>query len=334
MGCNPPEIWRGSPLIGDQPALLSVALTGATGFVGTHVLDLLLSRGHQVKALSRSTTPIDHPQLTWVSGSLQDRTALSELTAGVDVVIHIAGAIKAANRQQFFDDNVGGTENLLAAIENNPHKAPVKYIHLSSLAAREPALSPYGASKAEAEALVLSSANSLSSTILRPAAVYGPGDQETLFYFTAATAPVAAVPGSAKHRTSLIHVHDLASALVHLAEHEQPGETLLDIDDGKEDGYAVLDVLNMIAPNKRKWFNTLYLPLPLLLTIAWVGSLLARITGQLPILGTGKARELCHNDWVCHGTALDSASDWSPDIVAASGMPQTRQWYEEHHFLR
>jgi len=329
MGCNPPEIWCGPPLIGDRPAALSVALTGATGFVGGHVLNLLLARGHHVKALSRSARPVDHPHLTWISGSLQDKAALSTLTTDVDVVIHVAGAIKASNRQQFFDDNVGGTETLLAAIE----QGPIKYIHLSSLAAREPTLSSYGASKAEAETVVLSSSNPHNSTILRPAAVYGPGDKETLFYFEAATAPVAAVPGGARHRTSLIHVHDLASALVYLAENEQLESIVLNIDDGKEDGYAVLDVLNLIAPDKRKWFNTFYIPLPLLLVIAWLGAFFARLTGRLPILGSGKARELCHDDWVCHGPTLTSVSDWSADMSASMGMPQTRQWYEEHHFL-
>ena len=323
MGNNSPKIQRWQSLNKDPQALLSVALTGATGFVGSHVLQQLLDRGHIVKALTRSATPVSHPSLTWVSGDLQNKAALAELVANTDVVVHIAGVIEATDQQCFIEGNVEGTSNLLTAIEGENISPPHKYIHLSSLAAREPSLSPYGASKAEAEAMVLQRSTCDQNTILRAPAVYGPGDMETLAYFTAATASLGIVPGRASNRTSLIHVHDLSEAIIYLVEHQQPEETVLDVHDGTKNGFSVRDVLEIINPGRRRWFNTLYLGLPLLLTVAWLSSLLSK----------GKATYLSHPDWVCHGTSMASVTSWSASTNARTGMQQTRKWYEEQGFL-
>jgi nucleoside-diphosphate-sugar epimerase len=307
----------------DPQVRLSVALTGATGFVGSHVLKHLLDRGHAIKALTRSATPVTHPSLTWVSGDLQNETALAELVANTDVVVHIAGVIEAIDPQHFVEGNVEGTSNLLAAINGDATSPPHKFIHLSSLAAREPSLSAYGASKAEAETVVQQSSPCRQNTIVRAPAVYGPGDMETLAYFTAATATIGIVPGGASNRTSLIHVHDLAEAIAYLVEHEQPGETVLEVHDGVENGFSVRDVLEIINPGHRHSFNTIYLGLPLLLVIAGLSSLLSK----------GKARYLSHPDWVCHGVSMASVTGWSAKTNAHAGMQQTRKWYEEHGFL-
>jgi nucleoside-diphosphate-sugar epimerase len=315
-----------------QPVPHKIALTGATGFVGGHVLTSLLGRGHKVRALTRQKRPVEHDNLVWIDGNLEDGPALAELVDGADTVVHIAGTIKAADKTGFFTGNVEGTRNLLAAI--SPDKAQPRYIHLSSLAAREPSVSDYAASKAEAEQLVTDSPLSQGATILRPPAVYGPGDMETLFYFKAATSYFATVPGKAGYRTSMVHVQDLSAAIVFLTENARPDPVLLEVHDGQKDGYTIHGVMENVAPGRRTRFNTLYLPRWLLRLVGGTSAFISRIFTKQPMLTPGKANELSHPDWVCHGTSLAEASTWQPEITGEKGMRQTLQWYREHGFLR
>ena len=307
----------------------TIALTGATGFVGQHTLDLLLDRGHSVRALCRQAQHKMHPHLTWIDGSLQNQTALEQMVSGVDCVIHIAGTIKASSRASFFEGNEQGTANLVDAMSQT--EAPPHMVHLSSLAARDPHLSAYAASKRAAETVVQAYQGGSNAVILRPSAVYGPGDMETLFYFKSAVAAFAAVPGKGSHRTSLIHVQDLANALVALAEQNVRIAEPLSIDDGKEGGYAVEEVLDLISPDKRR--TTLYLPYAALWGIAAIGSLFAGLAGKTPMLTTGKARELCHDDWVCNRPSLNETGFWSPQIEGQRGLQQTLAWYEENSLV-
>lgn len=298
-----------------------VALTGATGFVGASVLDRLLSDGWEVTALARQGQPA-RPGVTWVSGHLTDEAALGTLVRDADAVVHVAGLIKARRRADFFEINETGTARLLAALEGRS----VKYVHLSSLAARAPSLSGYAASKAAAETLVRTS--TLDWTIIRPPAVYGPGDRETLAFFRAARSRRPFLPGRPGHRTSLIHVADLASAIA--AALALPGLTgkTAEAHDGAKGGYAFAEVLGLIT-GEAGWHRPLFVPSPLLQAVGGAILLASKLTGGVPMLTPGKARELTHADWVCRDTALVEAG-WRPTIPASRGLPETRAWYEAH----
>ncbi|MBI1181788.1 MAG: NAD-dependent epimerase/dehydratase family protein [Alphaproteobacteria bacterium] len=304
-----------------------VALTGATGFVGAHVLDRLLAAGCRVNALTRRPQPA-RPGVAWIAGDLDDPAALARLTDGADAVVHVAGLIKARRTREFFAVNEGGTRRVLDAIgERN-----IRYIHLSSISAREPQLSAYAASKAAAETAVLERSG-LDFTILRPPVVYGPGDRETLVFFRAARSRRALLPGSPRHRTSLIHVHDLAAAVVAaMAAPALSGRTA-DVHDGAPDGYAFPEVLSMIA-GRAAWHRPLFVPPAALGSVGaltWMASL---FTGGAPMLTPGKARELSFPDWVCHDRSLFEEAGWTPALPASIGLPATRAWYEENGYLR
>ncbi len=149
----------------------TIAITGATGFVGGHLIRAARERGYELRALTRGWRP---PQdgIDWVEGALDRPEALHKLARGADAVVHIAGLINAPDRAGFAAVNVAGT----AAMIDAARRAGVRrFVHISSLAAREPSLSDYGWSKAKAERLV--AASGLDWTILRPPAVYGPGDR-------------------------------------------------------------------------------------------------------------------------------------------------------------
>lgn len=299
-----------------------VALTGATGFVGTAVLEELLQQGFRVSALARRDQPA-RDGVTWIPGDLTDETALSTLVAGADAVIHVAGLIKARRRTEFFDINKGGTARLIAALDGRP----VRFIHLSSLAAREPALSGYAASKAAAEVLVRS-APALDWTILRPPAVYGPGDRETLIFFKAARERRPFLPGGTAHRTSLVHVADLAAALVAAIDLPGISARIAEVHDGEPKGYAIREVLAMID-GRPDFHHPIFLPGGLLQVVGGAIWLASTISGTVPMLTPGKARELTHVDWVCRDTVLADAG-WRAAIPAARGLPETRAWYEAH----
>src|SRR4051812_10263948 len=155
----------------------TLAVTGGTGFVGSHLLLLALEQGYDVRALTRGWKPPED-EIAWVDGALDRPEALLKLCTGADAVIHVAGVINAPNRAGFEAANVAGT----AAMIDAARKAGVKrFVHVSSLVAREPDLSAYGWSKLPSEKLV--AASGLDWTIVRPPAVYGPGDRETLELF-------------------------------------------------------------------------------------------------------------------------------------------------------
>ena len=188
-----------------------LAITGGTGFVGSHLIDHALETGHTVRALARK------PQakrigVTWIEGALDRPKSLATLVEGADVVIHVAGVVNAANRAGFAEGNVAGTEGILQATK---HAGIRRFVHVSSLAAREPTLSNYGWSKAEAETRV--EASGLDWTIVRPPAIFGPRDHDLLDVFKAARSGFVPVPPVGT-RISLLYVEDLTTLLLALAE--------------------------------------------------------------------------------------------------------------------
>ncbi|HZU51772.1 MAG TPA: NAD(P)-dependent oxidoreductase, partial [Sphingomicrobium sp.] len=156
---------------------MRLAITGGTGFIGSHLIDVALAAGHEVNALTRRP---QGPRLgvEWIAGDLSARDSLERLVRDAEAIIHVAGTITATNAKGFEEGNVAGTLAMLAAATAGGVQ---RFVQVSSLAAREPKLSLYGASKARAEELVHSSG--LNWAIVRPPAVYGPGDKETLELF-------------------------------------------------------------------------------------------------------------------------------------------------------
>ena len=216
----------------------TVALTGATGFVGRITLDRLVADGWHVRALTRRD---QHKKaaVSWVHGRLDDPASLHELCKGADVVLHIAGVVNAPDAAGFESGNVTGTANMIAAAQS---AGIHRFVAVSSLAAREPGLSLYGASKAKAENLV--KASTLDWTVIRPPGVYGPGDTEMLDMFRIAAKGWALLPP--RGRVSVIHVDDLARALLALAT-AGPSHTVLEIDDGAPAGYSHPDFAEHIG---------------------------------------------------------------------------------------
>jgi nucleoside-diphosphate-sugar epimerase len=281
-----------------------------------------------VRALTRRPQP-PLKGCVWIKGSLEDAASLDDLAAGVDAVVHLAGAIKGRTAADFIAANVEGTRRLLAAMRTC---GVGRLIHVSSLAAREPKLSDYAMSKAAAEALLLGARDYLRWTILRPCAVYGPGDPETLSLFKTAKRGWAPLPGGPT-RTSLVHVDDVASAILAALGSTAVSWRTLDVHDGAKGGYALADVYRMIGAARGVSPKTITVPAGLLKLAGWLNLAFSRLRGSAPMLSPGKVREILHQDWTSADGALPELTGWTPRIEAREGLAKTALWYQQQGWL-
>jgi nucleoside-diphosphate-sugar epimerase len=301
-------------------AALRIALTGATGFVGARLLDLALGQDHQVRALTRRGQP-QRAGVTWIEGALDDEAALALLVEGADAVIHVAGVINAPDAAGFEAGNVAGTAAMLAAAGT---AGVARFVHVSSLAAREPQLSLYGASKARSEELV--DASPLSTAIVRPPAVYGPGDRETLELFRMAKRGLVVLPPAGK--LSLIHVDDLAALLLALAKSDE--KLLIEPDDGRGGGWTHVEFGRALGQAVGRNVRTLSAP-RLMLRLAAHGDRLVR--GRNAKLTPDRAAYFCHPDWTVASDRAAAAELWQPRIETEAGLAATARWYEAQGWL-
>ncbi|MET0361383.1 MAG: NAD-dependent epimerase/dehydratase family protein, partial [Sphingobium sp.] len=280
-----------------------VALTGATGFLGGAVLEYLLAGGHDVRALTRRSQP-DRSGVEWIAGDLADEYALATLVAGADAVIHVAGAINVPNRMAFHAANAEGTRLLVRAAQD---AGAARFVLVSSLSAREPGLSDYGWSKREGEGMVEASA--LDWTIVRPPAIYGPGDREMLEMFRMAARGVVMLPPAG--RLSVIHADDLARLLVVLAA-DRSGVTTgrtYEVDDGTLGGFSHVDFAAALGRAVGRRGVRLSLPRFAMMLAARADRL---VRGANAKLTPDRARYFCHPDWVAAKTARVPDAIWRP----------------------
>ena len=302
---------------------MKLAVTGGTGFVGSHLIDAALAAGHQVKALTRREQAESREGLEWVGGSLADRDALRSLVTDADAIIHVAGVISAPDAAAFEAGNVAGTLAMLAAATAAGAK---RFVHVSSLAAREPKLSLYGASKARAEELVQSSG--LEWAIVRPPAVYGPGDKETLELFRLAKLGLMMMP--ARGRLSLIHVDDLARLLLALAGPSAPSNILIEADDGKPGGWTHREFAKALGQAVGSKPAVVSAP-GLLLRLAARTDQLVR--GPRAKLTVDRAAYFSHRDWVVEAKRGCPPELWRPMISTHAGLAETAAWYRAEGWL-
>lgn len=292
-----------------------LAITGGTGFVGARLIERALAAGHDVRALARRPQP-PREGVTWIEGTLAEPGALA---TGVDAVVHVAGVVNA-DRAGFVAGNVDGTRAVLAAAQ----AAGVgRFVHVSSLSAREPRLSAYGWSKREGERLV--EASGLDWTIVRPTGVYGPGDTELRDMFRMARYGLALLPP--KGLVSLIAVDDLAALLLALAE--RGGErAIYEVDDGASMTHA--EFARAIGAAVGRRVLPIHLPRPLLSLAAAIDT---RMRGAGAKLTPDRVSYLCHPDWAADPQRRPPAGLWTARTPLAEGLAATASWYRAHGLL-
>ncbi len=312
----------------------TLALTGASGFVGAAVAARFAEAGWRVRALVRAR-PLDpalgEAGVESISGALSDSGALSALTGGADAVVHCAALIKARSAADFYDVNRDGAR----AVAHAAAMAGARLLVMSSLAAREPGLSHYARSKAEGDEAVRAAAaeTGLGWDALRPPAVYGPGDAETLKLLRWITRGIAPIPAGRAARVSMIHVADLAGAAFAWAESGQASGAIYEIDDGRPGGRTWAEVVGAAAAVTGTRPVVFPAPAPLLIAGAAAYEGLARALGRTPMVTAGKLRELCWPDWTCAPEAFQSRFGWLPARDLESGLRETLDWYRKAGWL-
>jgi uncharacterized protein YbjT (DUF2867 family) len=300
-----------------------LAVTGGTGFVGAHLLRLARERGHPVRALTRKWKPPEDG-VEWVEGALDRPDSLVKLCEGGDAIIHIAGAINAPDRAGFEQVNVGGTANMVDAARKTGGR---RFIHISSLSAREPDLSDYGWSKAKSERIV--AASGLNWTVVRPPAVYGPGDRETLDLFRMARRGLVALPPGG--RFSVIHVEDLCRLILDLLDADESWSEVYEPDDGTPDGWEHRHFARTLGRAFGKRATTIKMPRLVMRAAASADRLLRRDKAKLT---PDRVRYFSHPDWVAREDRRPPKSLWQPAVRTPAGIKETAAWYREQGWLK
>lgn len=304
--------------MGQPPAAAGpIVLTGATGFVGRRLQAALLDAGFTVRAVLRPRSRHSGQILSGCEAipvELTDRAGLGRAVAGASAVIYCAGSVRGRVADDFRPANVHGVHQLAAALAGR--EPPVPFLLVSSLAASRPELSDYARTKFEGEQ-VLRQWPALPWTVLRPPALYGPGDVEMRPVLALLRRGFAPVTGPRHQRLSLLHVDDFATAvLAWLARPDACRHRCFELHDGTPGGYDWPGLGRAVATHEVR-----LLPVPplVLRTAAMLNWLLSFALRYAPMLTPGKARELRQESWVADNLAFEEATGWTPAIQLAEG---------------
>ena len=299
-------------------ALNIVALTGSTGFIGSTILNDLITHGFHVRVLVRNENKFTRSlpnSVEVIIGDLSNETALSQLIDGAQSLIHSAGRVRGKSYEEFKSDNVDGTKKLIDIAAKSTHLS--QFIHISSLAARQPALSNYSRSKHEGELLFTN--NPFNKwVIIRPPAVYGPADTEIKPLFDWARRGILWVLGNPRQQFSLLHVEDLSRLVMGLVESNLTSQLILEPDDGYIGNYDWHTIQKITSDYFNSKVRLVTLPSSMLLSTAHLNVLFSKLIHYSPMLTPGKVRELAHDNW-CSKTN-STIPQWSPTIDLKKGL--------------
>jgi nucleoside-diphosphate-sugar epimerase len=309
----------------------TIAVTGGTGFLGAAVIAFLINRGDSVRALVRGVGRLAGrgEQLIPVEGALGDDAALARLVDGADAVIHCAGLTHARRDDEFRAVNGEGAGRVAAAAASV--RAPM--IHISSIAARQPELSAYAASKRAGEDAVRERSGANRWAGLRAPAIYGPGDAATLPYFRLVKSGIAPEPAAEPPpRASILYVDDVAAAAVAAAD-SPPPSGVYDLGDEAPDGRTWREIGETLARAIGVRARRVRAPRPALALYASAAAGLSRAFGGAPMVTPGKIAEFFHPDWVARDPQLGAYGAWRPRVTLDEGFAKAVRWYQDKGLL-
>jgi len=321
---------------------MKALVTGASGFIGSHLAEALLKRGYEVRCLVRNTSALkwlDGLEFILCRGDCTDPGSLREAAKGVDYVFHLAGLTKARREEDFYHVNAKGTQHMAEAVlRENPSLK--KFVFLSSQAAAGPSIkgkpvketdapnpvSHYGKSKREGEEAVFRYADKFPVVIIRPSAVYGPRDRDLFLLFKLLRSGF--YPYWGESRYSLIYVDDLISGIIKAAESDCSGGKIYFLSD--ERPYTNNELISLISSIYGKKPLKLPVPRPLMSAVAVAGSL---FKGFPSIINRDKMRELSYRDWICDSSKAREELGFISKITLKEGIKWTADWYRIHRWL-
>lgn len=312
--------------LNDAPSdkILTVAITGGTGFIGKAVISRLLQDKICVRALVRPaslSSSFNARGLTWVCGELDNEENLRQLLEGADVAIYCAGSVRGTSAKDFAPANISGVEKILEVARGSADLK--RFLLISSLAAKVPELSPYASSKRQGEEILRTLAHGIDWTIIRPPAVYGPGDEELLPLFKWMRRGLLFVPGGGDSRFSLVFIKDLTEAVIAWLMNDVASGSCFELHDGKTGGYCWEEVREIASDLYHRPVRRIDIPNKVLEAVATLNTIASNLARYRPMLTPGKVKELCHPDWVCDNLFLSSATKWHPEFDLRRGLQLT-----------
>jgi nucleoside-diphosphate-sugar epimerase len=327
---------------------MRVLLTGASGFLGGHVAELLSARGDTVRALVRKTSSRLHLEklanVELFEGSVDDAASVGRAAEGVDAVVHIAGIVKARSTEEFFATNVGGTQNVLDAAKASP--TVKRFVFASSQAVAGPSengtpvpidrdprpVTHYGRSKLASEQAVLACKDRFHVVVIRPPLIYGPRDTATLEFFQWVARGVRLVYGDGGNTLSVVYASDCAAAFVQALTADVPSGSRYFVEDGRI--HVWRDVIAEIerAVGKRT-FVRVGIPLRVVKGYAALSEAYGKMTNKAVMVTRDKYNELSQRHWVVDATATRAALAWEPKVPLREGLERAANWYREAGWL-
>lgn len=324
-----------------------ILVTGATGFVGSHVVDRLVERGRKVRCLVRPTSNLKylkHPQIELTHGGLDDSTNWDEALAGVDTIYHIAGLTFARRAKDYFTVNQRGTEAILAAAIKHRDRIK-KFALVSSLAAVGPGvdgnpvdeqtqpapITPYGRSKLLGEEAVRMAEDLLPFTIIRPPAVYGPRDYALYEFFKSIARGVSPMIGKYDKQVSLVHARDLAEGIILAGE--SPASTGRTYFISSAEVYSMRGVADKIAEMLGRRARTIAIPRPVAFGVAIAAEAFAALTRKPPVINRDKVTDLSQRCWGCSIERARRELGYNPQVSLDAGLRETIEWYKREGWL-
>jgi nucleoside-diphosphate-sugar epimerase len=333
----------------ESPGKLRILISGASGFLGSHIAEQVCRDGHEVVALVRTSSKCDFlrslPRVSFAYGAVEDLASVEAATEGVDAVIHAAGLVKAQGPLEFERINVEGTRNLLAAAKKRG-KALKRFVFVSSLAAVGPSnngepvgsaceprpVTHYGRSKLNAERAVLAAKDEIPVTVIRPPMIYGPRDKESFAFFQTVSRRILPYLGDGRNTLSIIYGSDAARACARAVMADVPSGRCYFVDDGKI--YVWREMLaELERVLDRRALIRLPIPFALLKGVAAASEGYGRLRNKAVMLTRDKLNELSAAHWVCDGRDTRLELGWEPEVDWSEGARRSAAWYREQGWL-
>ena len=330
---------------------MNIFVTGGTGFIGSHLVETLLRRGHHVTCLARTPAKADRvfaagPKPRTIQGDLNDVDALAAGCTGADVVFHVAGLVAARSRAEFFAVNGNATRTLVSVASKTAPDLQ-RFVYVSSLAAAGPTtkgvalteaasaqpVSDYGWSKLAGEEAVR--AGGLPWTIIRPPIVYGPRDTEVFKLFKLAKRGLAVLFGDGSQELSFVYAPDLVEALIHGLDPAARDQVFFashpEIRTSREFAREIHQAVK--RPSGGRGPFVVAVPGPVARGVLWLTGTAASLARQATVLNADKANEFLAAAWTCSPESLASTTGWRAATDLATGLRQTTEWYAEAKWL-
>lgn len=329
--------------------VMKVLVTGGSGFLGSHVAEQLVNKGHQVRALVRKSSNVKFlSSLSGVElahGSVEDKDSVARAAEGVDAIVHGAGLVKALKPAEFTATNVDGTRNLLE-VALDRRNAIKRFVFVSSLAAhgpsddgspvpqdREPSpVTEYGRSKLAAERVVVGAKDDLDVTVIRPPTIYGPRDNEMLAFFESMSMGILPVMGKGTQKLSVVYAEDCARACIAALEVDHESGRAYYVEDGG--AYTLSEMADLYQEGTGKRAFRLPVPIALLRVAAFGNETWAQLRKEARIFTRDKVNELVAPHWVCSSEPIQKELGWRAEVPWREGSRRTAAWYKENGWIK